>query len=201
MARKTKPNKNEIYVAADGIVTGDGGVVRPGDRLRGDHELLLATWGENGELWAPDGSDAAELGRRRVRIAAGVEEATRASIDYEPPKPPRRVKDRDALVATRDAGAAPPGEMAADDGTPLRVPAGTKVRKDHPAVKLDPDAFVEVVPKGLKREDALVATANQEMHQEDGTVRRLWAGQWVQATDYFAVVNPLSFKLPDPELD
>jgi hypothetical protein len=195
-----KPNANEIYTACDALVTGTGGVVRVGDRLPGDHPLLLATWGESGELWAPDGTDDAELGRRRVALATAGEEAARASIEYETPEPPRRVRDEDALVATRDAGAAAPGEMAADDGTPLRVPAGTRVRKDHPAVKLDPDAFVQVKPKGLKREDALVATASQAMQLEDGTVRRLFAGQWVRADDAFCLVNPLSFRLPDPEL-
>jgi hypothetical protein len=160
MPRKSnkKPDANQIYVAADAVATGDGGVVRVGDRLRGDHRLVRMTWGENGQLWVPDGdADSAELGKRRVAIAAAGEAAARASYEFEAaPAPPRPIRDRDALVAIRAAGQVL-GDAANADGTPLFVDKGTRVPRDSAIAKSDPDSFREVVPKGLTRERALVA--------------------------------------------
>jgi hypothetical protein len=156
-SKSSKPSKSAIYTAVDSYAS-HLGRVSAGDRRRGSDPLLLATWPWN---WVPDGADALEIGRKRVAAAVAAEEAAaRTRVEYEPPKPPQLVRDEDAWLAIRDAGSTLPGESATEHGEPLRVPKGTKVRADHPARKLDSDAFIKVCPPGLARADALVAQSD-----------------------------------------
>jgi hypothetical protein len=200
--KRNKPDPSLTYLAADSVVTGDGGVVRVGDRLRGDHPLLLATWGD-GALWAPDGSDSAELGRRRVALAAAGEEASRRSYEFQAlPAPPRPIPDEDAVIAIRATGHVL-GDAASADGRSLFVDKGTRIARGDPLVKADPDSFREVVPPELKgkRDRALVALVDMEEQRADGTTRKVWGGTWVPRDHPFTKIHPLMFKLPPPELD
>jgi hypothetical protein len=193
-SKSSKPSKSSVYTAVDSYAS-HLGRVSAGDRRRGDDPLLVATWPWN---WVPDGADDLEVGRKRVAIAtAGQEAAARTLVEYKAPKAPQRVRDEDAWIAIRDAGATTPGEFTTEHGEPLRVPKGTKVRADHPARKLDESAFVKVCPPQLERSDALVAQADMSIESEQG-VRRVYQGQWLRRDDPLCAINPLSVRLPSP---
>lgn len=196
--QRKKPDPATIYVAVESFTIGGGEAigasVTAGDRLRGDNPAVAATWPA---MWAEDGAGDDELAQRRAALRTA--ETERAEPTYaEHPRPPRRVRDEDAVVARREAR----GVNA--DGRPLVIPPGTRVAGTHPVAKQDQDAFVAVVPAGLKRENALVAREPMTMYEADGrTIRdRVHAGQWVPRSHQLVRINPLLFTLPlPPELE
>jgi hypothetical protein len=172
-ARTVKPNPDALYVAWDSAWLPHAGdvVVKAGQRLRGDHPAVqYAPW-----LFLPDGTpdDAIDAHRREKYLEEQDKWRDSASLtsDYEPriPKPAAAVRDEDAVVAIRGAG--------------------DRLPRDHPMVKRDPAAFVDVC-NGVPRERAMVAL--QQLGQDDGegNVRTVHAGQWLDLDDPLAAINP-----------
>jgi hypothetical protein len=150
-----KPRPDLMYVAWDSASIGslpETPVVRKGTRLRGDNELVCAApW-----LFVEDRGDERETARAiRQRQTAELFDDSNA-----PPPAPPPLREEEALVAIQDVG-----------GLEIPVVAGQRVALDHSAVKHNRGAFVEVVPPGLSRDDALVARTTMRMRLDDGPER------------------------------
>jgi hypothetical protein len=166
---------SDVVVCVESFVTSATGSPFPvpaGTRLPADHPIVKATT----PFWAPDGTPADEIARQRAAIyreheAPPPEEIVRT-------RPELRIKDEDALVS---------------------IANGERVHKNSEAARSRPEAYVPVVPPGLDRRDALVATQTMSLLGEGGDPTRvLYAGQWASRDDEFVRLHPHSFALPPP---
>jgi hypothetical protein len=101
------------------------------------------------------------------------------------------LRDEDAAVATKDLFGSTDGVSA----VLVVIASGTRLRKDDPRVKFHAGGFVPVLPQGLRREDALLATATMRTigHGDERTVH---AGQLVPRDDPMVHLHPHHFQLP-----
>jgi hypothetical protein len=90
-------------------------------------------------------------------------------------RPPTPLEDEDAVLCIRNVRAKSDGDVHLRD--PLRLAAGTRVRKDHPLVAPNRDAFVPVAAPGLIRSNALRAKADLIV------TRRGPDGEYIQETN------------------
>jgi hypothetical protein len=168
----TKPDPDKIYMAWQSAAVfslPDNPVVKHGQRLPGSHPIVQAVpW-----LFVEDGDEqaAAEKLAEDLRAHAPVEAAKL------PPAPP--IRDEDAVVAISDYCAS----------------KGSRRAKSDDLVKDNPSHFEPVVPRGLKREDAVVALADFE-REDNGKVRKVFAGQWIHHEDELVQMHPESFATP-----
>jgi hypothetical protein len=79
------------------------------------------------------------------------------------------------------------------------VRVGQKVARDHPAVRENPSAFVEVT-RGLDRSASpLVAKETLRITTADGEERIVYQAQWLRRDDTFAQVFPHHVEPVAPE--
>lgn len=193
MTRRSPFKPDELLIALQPLCAGEYGqhVVAKGAVVRGDHPAVQLAY----EYFAPVAATPQEQQQRRNALAAAAE---------PPPEPiptriPKIAPDEEAFIAIRNAGRVGARAVSAD-GLPLAVTAGAKVAASHPAYRSDPDAFVPVVPKGLSREDALVALETMQMGGgADRTERIVWAGTWVHRDDEMVRLHPFMFVRPGEE--
>ena len=146
----------------------------------------------------PDGASDDEIRRRQAEVFDEI-------VPPEPPidrtPPARPLRDEDALVAIRPAGrtAIGLGKVVDENGESLSVAPGERVRKGHPIAKDEHDAFAEVVPKGLKRTEALIALQTCRHTDGQGNEHVVYEGQWIARDDSLVALNPYAFGLPAPE--
>jgi excisionase family DNA binding protein len=185
-ARKQPPDldPSTTYVAWQSFAVEVDGYpvdVQKGSRLRGDHPTVQASWW----YWLPDGAAPSELAARVRDVYPDPEVHIEA---YERAKPPPPLRDEDAMVCIRPLS----GALAlAQKG----IAPGEKVAKDSPAVKKNPDAFVDVVPLGLSRENAVVS--KHTITAGDQVI--VYKGQWIDRHHYEVERHPARFELPGLE--
>jgi hypothetical protein len=75
------------------------------------------------------------------------------------------------------------------------VGPGTRLPKDAEVVKDNPDCFVDVVPGGLSRDDAVLAKYTITA----GDVVVVYAGQWINRHHCEVERHPARFELPGLE--
>jgi hypothetical protein len=128
---------------------------------------------------ADDGTSAEEM---QAQMFAEVDAVVAAHRPPPPPRP-RPLLDEDAVIAVRNVDSAP---------------AGKKLRRDDPLVRRNREAFVDVVPTGLDRSDALVAAVTIRAAGEDGRMEVIHAGCWLHFEHRFATASPHLFSPPAP---
>lgn len=107
---------------------------------------------------------------------------------YQRAKPPPPLRDEDAAVCIRAIG----GALALNQ---QGVAPGTKLPKDAEVVRENGDCFVDVVPEGLSRDNAVVAKYTITA----GDVVVVHAGQWLDRHHYEVQRHPARFELPGLE--
>lgn len=175
---KAKFKPEQVVVCVESFVTSilpSGPFPVPaGTRLLGKHPVVEAC----AQFFVPDGTPQDEVARARVQIYQDAE------ADLPPPAPPQtrveqRIPDEDALV---------------------NIHNGQRAHKKSDAAKARPENYVPVVPAGLSRKNALLATATMSEVGLDGSPSRtVYAGQWVARDDPFVTLHPESFELPPLE--
>lgn len=185
MARQNQTDNTLVQALITGCCQLDDKTVvyvSPGSRHRASDPVVR----KNPQWFAPAESSDAEFNEARRQLHADhyalspglVEQFVRKTAE-------RRLRDEDSLVPKYGM----PG-----------LAQGTRVAKTDERVKENPDAFVPVVPKGLKREDALVAAATLTHTDAFDVTTTVIAGTWVAKTDPAVARHPLQFTLPHPEL-
>ena len=101
------------------------------------------------------------------------------------------IPDEDALVVIASAG------EFWDRG--YRI--GVRVHKDASVAQENPEAFVAVVPDGVRREDALIPLQRLEHIAENGERTVLHQGVWVRRDHELVQVHPHLFREPGQEED
>ena len=189
--REPELDPNAIYVCWCAFATDampGSPVIKSGSRLRGDHPAVQAC----PQYFVSDGADEAERMAKHDEVYGTT--APELVPDFPPPLPP--VRDEDALVAIRDIGSLTGGRSGTGqlEAAPNVLLKGQRAHRDSEIAKANPDAFVPVVPKGLKRRDALVAKAAMANIDDDGG--RGWSvfqGQWVDRSHPAVKLNPTLF--------
>lgn len=188
-----KPDPSVTYVAWEtAYIAPVDAVIRAGTKLRGDHPAVVhSSW-----LFLPAESSDDELADRRNRYMAQVLGDVAPSARHEPDRArvPEPAPDEEIVVATRGTSlTAGGGRTAGPNGEALSVSAGTRLHKNHPAVRADSDAFVPVT-NGIPRNRAVVAQQRVSNQDGDGNVRTIHAGQWADEADPLVQINPHAFE-------
>ena len=192
---RRKPDPDAFFIAWTSAAIREH-VIAKGRRLRGDHPAVQHA----PHLFVADGTTPDEISRIE---AADIERELAAVRRPASPPAPEPLRDEDAVVAVRDAGGQVARNAPGPDGVSSLsaanfVYAGERVGRDHPAVKRDRNAFVDVT-RGVPRSEALVAQQTLRNLAEDGSERVLYAGQWARYDDKFVTAHRPLFRPPDPE--
>lgn len=164
-------------------------VIKTGARLRGDHPAVL----DCPQYFVSDGADESE----RMAAQDEVYGVTAPELVPDFPPPPAPIRDENAVVAIRDVGSLTGGRSGTGhvESAPNVCWKGQRLSKDHELATANPDAFVPVVPQGLKREESLVAKVSMGNADPDDEGRgwQVHAGQWVSRSHPAVKLHPTLF--------
>jgi hypothetical protein len=154
--------------------SGNYHVIHRGEVLESTHEAVL----RNPQFFAIEALTRDEILARHKECWPDLD-----NMPEPAPSPthlPRQLKDEDACVALRRLGTYPVGCEAGE-----RRPATDRI------VRENPEAFVAVATKGVKRERALVAPTNLSQTDAEGNERTVIGGTWLDQDDPLVKLHPL----------